>query len=510
MSQLVDRSLVPGLPITRRKLLVLATNVAGLAGAGVLAACEGPSATTTTATTATVIQTQTQQQTVTVTQATVSTAVVTSVQTQVLPATPAPTTAPAKPSQVVLSVASDKVGANTEQLYKGWNADLAKVLPSAKIDWITPAPTENIEEKQLVLLAGGTPPDFTISSFQELALRDAVVDLDPYFKQDKDVSSWKFAPSCWAFVNLIQDNGHPILWAFPGNPDALALWVNLDTFAKAGLDYKPDQPWDWTTFEDASRKLTTRAADGTIQQAAWRPFPWYGEMLLFTEALGGDLFSYDDATGWVKAATFSTPAGIDAISLYSKLVVNDRVTSLGPDGTHLKGFALETGNVAMTTSWMGYQSRLTKVGFNWDLLGFPVARQGDKWPYQFANNSQMGSIYKQTRYRDEAFQVGKYLISDGHVVRMTTLGALPIVYNSPAQASAWKTELPGKHTEIYDKVVTSEPFKRVPWSWIKTNKDQAQAPISKAMTDLFAGKISPQTFAQTVDSQVNGILKAGL
>jgi len=133
--------------------------------------------------------------------------------------------------------------------------------------------------------------------------------------------------------------------------------------------------------------------------------------------------------------------------------VEDKVGQL-PDEKFAGSFT--SGQVAMTPSWTSFLSALTPktnpklATFKWDVMGYPVQHAGEKWPNQFANGSQMGSLVKGTKHLTEAFQVGKYFIGDGHVVRMEAMGAPPIVINNAKQQDVWKQRAPGTHyTEVY-------------------------------------------------------------
>lgn len=398
----------------------------------------------------------------------------------------------------------------TNELYSGWTQGLGQALPNIKVEFIMTGDFKGgSTAKTLAMIAAGTPPDLTLGSDVRFALQDAIVDLKGYFDRDKEITAWKFYPPCWQFVNIVLDNGHPMLWAFPGNPDARIVYVNLDLLQKAGIAYDPAQHWDWSTFEDHAKSLTKRAADGTIQQLGFSGLWTFGDPYVLAQYAGGNYFAIDKTSGWVTKATFGASGTQEGLDFYRKLMVEDKVGQL-PNEKFTGGFT--AGTVAMQPSWSSMLSSLRQTTnpkvqqFKWDVLGYPVQKSGDTWPNQFANGSQMGSLVKGAKQLDPAFQVGKYFVGDGHVIRMQAMGGPPQVINHAGQQAQWKKQAPDTHySELFDAVMSKGDLGT--WSKIKTNSDQIMKLYSDNIAKLLQGQLAVSDFGATMDGSVNPLLQ---
>ena len=476
---------------------------------GLLAACGAAAPATTTASTVTA--------TVTVAPVTVTAAAVTVATT----VTAAPVTVA---TTVIAAAAPVKAGATpvtvldawgngpwTKDLYFGWTQGLDQALPDVKVEFIMTGDFKGgSTAKTLAMIAAGTPPDLTLGSDVSFAIKDAIVDLKPYFDRDKEIGAWQWYPPCWQYANIVLDNGHPMLWAFPGNSDARVIYVNLDLLQKAGITYDPSKPWDWIAFEEHARALTKRPSAGVIEQLGFSGLWTFGDPLVLAQYAGGNFFHYDAQSGWVDKAIFSSAGAQTGLSYYRKLMVEDKVGQL-PDEKFAGSFT--GGQVAMTPSWTSFLSALTPktnpklAHFKWDVMGYPVQHAGDKWPNQFANGSQMGSLVKGAKHLAEAFQVGKWLVGDGHVVRMEAMGAPPIVANNAKQADIWKKRAPGTHyTEVYSTVMGKGSIGL--WSKIKLNGDKMFSLYGDNITKVLKGQMAVSDFGAAMDASVNPLLKS--
>jgi hypothetical protein len=398
-----------------------------------------------------------------------------------------------------------------KQLYDGWTQGIAKALPDLKVEFImTGDYAGGSAAKTLAMIAASTPPDLTLGSDVSFAVKGALVDLKTYFDQDKDINGWKWYPPCWQLVNIVSNDGHPMLWAFPGNSDARVIYVNLDLLQKEGITLDPTQHWDWPTFEDAAKRLTKRHADGTIQQLGFTGLWTFGDPYVLAQYAGGGYFELDKASGWATKATFGASGTQQGLDFFRKLMVEDKVGLL-PNEKFTGNFT--AGTVAMQPSWTSFLSSLNPVTnpklqqFKWDVVGYPVQKAGDKWPNQFANGSQMGSLVKGAKSLDGAFAVGKYLIGDGHAVRMQAMGAPPIVINNAQQQQIWKQRAPStRYTDTYATLMSQGSIGT--WSKIKSNSDQIMKLYNDNITKLLQGQMAVSDFGAAMDGSVNPLLQS--
>ncbi len=486
--------------ITRRRMLL---GLGLLTGVPLLAACGGTTATVTTTSVTTVTVTKA------VAKAVVSTATVTQAKTIATTVPAAPRTVRAGATTVTVLDAWGN-GPWTQQLYFGWTQGLDQALPNIKVEFIM---TGNYKggstAKTMAMIAAGTPPDLTLGSDISFAFKNVITDLQPYFDRDKAITTWQFYPPCKEYVNIVLDNGHPMLWAFPGNSDARVIYVNLDLLHAAGIAYDPAQHWDWATFEEHAKALTKRPSSGVIEQLGFSGLWSFGDPYVLAQYAGGDFFSINKTTGWVDKATFGSAGAQTGLDFFHKLMVEDKVGQL-PDEKFTGSFT--GGQVAMTPSWTSFLSALTPktnpklAHFQWDVMGYPVQHAGDPWPHQFANGSQMGSLMKGTKHLEDAFQVGKWLIGDGHVVRMEAMGAPPIVINNAKQQDFWKKRAPGTHyVNVYSTVMAKGTIGT--WEKIKLNGGKMFDVYNQNMTKLLKGQMTVSDFGTAMDSTVNPLLQ---
>ena len=121
-------------------------------------------------------------------------------------------------------------------------------------------------QKVLLMIAAGTPPDFTAGSTEApgYAAKGLLVTLDPYIEASGlDMSLFNQA----ILKSYLQYQGQQI--TFPTVASAELLAFNPELFDGAGLPYPSetwgDPDWDWATFIDVATKLTVET-NGKITQ----------------------------------------------------------------------------------------------------------------------------------------------------------------------------------------------------------------------------------------------------
>lgn len=146
-----------------------------------------------------------------------------------------------------------------------------------------------IEDKLLMTVAGGAPPDvvmfdrFRIAQFAALG---AFAPLEPLATRD-GVRREDFFTAAWDECVFL---GH--LWGVPINTDVRVLFWNRTLFREAGLDRPPR---DWDEMVEFSKKLTKPAnSSAPLTQVGF--VPTFGNTWLYLY-------------GWQKGATFLDDAG---------------------------------------------------------------------------------------------------------------------------------------------------------------------------------------------------------
>jgi multiple sugar transport system substrate-binding protein len=128
-------------------------------------------------------------------------------------------------------------------------------------------PVSGIEDKTIVAISGGMPPDIAGLSTLSLAAfadNDAIVPLDEYC-HEYGIKETDYVPIYWRQM-FYQDH----VYALPTTPDSNALHYNRADFKAAGLD--PDKPPQTFDEMDAmSDKLTTKDKDGHYNHFGFIP-----------------------------------------------------------------------------------------------------------------------------------------------------------------------------------------------------------------------------------------------
>lgn len=226
--------------------------------------------------------------------------------------------------------------------------------------------TGNIVEKFTTLLAGGTPPSLvSMDASQGVVFVDRgdFTPLDEFIKRDRyDLTD--YIP-----VSLEQYRWKGKLYALLRDFSHQSMWVNLDLFAKEGIqppagDYKGTvRNWDFSAFVDAARRMT-KWDGSSAARASQYGFPLntglrggYGQ---FVWANGAELFDKE-----YKRCTVEAEPVVEALQLMQDLRYKHRVA---PDGAALK-------------EWQGAGQKTGAQDLFLDgLVGmaiFPVARIGE-------------------------------------------------------------------------------------------------------------------------------------
>ena len=136
-----------------------------------------------------------------------------------------------------------------------------------------------------------------------------------------------------------------------------------------------------------------------------------------------------------------------------------------------------------------------------------ITKKGDKWPNQFANGSQMGSLLKEGKRPDPSYTVLKYLAGpEGHLIRQRAMGAPPSIMNQKPLWDEW-LKPPPQQIALYQKIMASG--KIGPWSKIKAGGSEIGTLYSDELKKLLAGQSGPRQFADRMTEEGNRLLASG-
>jgi multiple sugar transport system substrate-binding protein len=237
----------------------------------------------------------------------------------------------ADPSQPVTVKFASWVG-ETDTMKK-FAEDFHKLHPNITIDF-QDVPAEEISDKLLTQVAGGTAPDIAYldqSAVGDFASRSALTDLTDYVAASSAVKPDDYVP---AFMDAATYQGK--LYGLPFDGESTGLFYRTDLFQAAGIK---DPPKTWQEFEEDAKKLTNKDKKqyGFIlfaSEAAYYWYPWLWQT-------GGKLLSEDG-----KTILFNNDDGKRAAQFYVGLkdyAPQDFLNSNSYDGR----VAFANGTVAM-------------------------------------------------------------------------------------------------------------------------------------------------------------------
>jgi multiple sugar transport system substrate-binding protein len=172
-------------------------------------------------------------------------------------------------------------------------------------------------EKLQTLFAAGTSPDvFDMweGYIQPYAANGALLNMDPFFEADEEVSKEDLLPAA-----LEGGSWQGSIYAFSIGfmPGPISLYYNTEHFDTAGLAY-PTADWNWDDMRSAAVKLTHDTnGDGIPDQWGLAFEFWFVPWLYWIWSNGGDVFNADET-----ASTLTEPAAVEAIQYWADLVAD--------------------------------------------------------------------------------------------------------------------------------------------------------------------------------------------
>ena len=226
-------------------------------------------------------------------------------------------------------------------------------------------PWDSLMQKLLTSLGSGSGPDIVAINFAEVpkfAASGYVADVTDHLTAANDLD-----PANWAegLRDVLLVDGR--YYAVPMNYATVMMYYNKDLFAAAGLDPNtPPKTWDeWIAAIRATTKTEGEAQYGlTLPDHQTIP-NW--PILLWGN--GADIVSNG-------AAGLTDPKALEALKMWSDLVVNEKISPVGLTGAEADKL-FETGKAAMgiTGPWM--TNGFTAAGLNYDVAPIPAGPAGD-------------------------------------------------------------------------------------------------------------------------------------
>ncbi|MFT5194276.1 MAG: multiple sugar transport system substrate-binding protein, partial [Candidatus Promineifilaceae bacterium] len=286
-------------------------------------------------------------------------------------------------------------------------------------------------------ISGGNSPDIIgpVGVAGRAAFTDAILDLRPLMEANNyDLSD--FDPAMVDFYEL--ENKGQVGLPFGIFPSF--IYVNLDLFDEAGLEYPPQEygvpyildgeevPWNMDTVREIGLLLTVdeNGNDATMDGFDPEAIVQFGYGVQWADVRGqAALFgadSFHDGAGGAQ-----TPAHwVDAMQWYHDAMWTDVFMPNGAyGGSDLlnAGNWFESGNMAMDQVHLWYATCCTGgLEANWDLAVMPAAPDGSITAKMHADTF---AILEGSEHPQEAFEVMSYLIDEAADELTQLYGGLP-------------------------------------------------------------------------------------
>ena len=321
----------------------------------------------------------------------------------------------------------------------------AQLAPSTEVDKF---------QKVLLMIAAGTPPDFTAGSSEApgYAAKNLLVVLDPYIEASGlDMSLFNQE----ILKSYLQYQGQQIV--FPTVASAELLAYNPDLFDAAGLAHPSetwgDPAWDWATFIESGKALTVEK-DGKISQFGNTGLLYY----MYATRWWGARWA-DDGVTQISADTAEMA---EAIQELADVSLKHHIAPLSAEW-ELFGDQDPLLSGMSGTQGFGLWSLLqyAEADSNWACASWPSATDPLAFLYP------MGFyIFKGSRHPDEAWRFAEYMgTPEANLKWATASSRMPAMpQNGPAWLEYFAAKKPNARMHVitdmldYPKSTTAEPF----------------------------------------------------
>ncbi|MFN8525949.1 MAG: extracellular solute-binding protein [Chloroflexota bacterium] len=453
------------------------------------------------------------------------------------PAAPAPTSAPAaaapaapaaKPKGPITLRAAVNATQQRAQELTGFAKAFADKNPGVTVEF-TPIQAPDHDQffvKLLTEMASGKPTDLVnvaTEGTQLFAGKDLAIKLDDYLKADKAAMQEYFSDVSPTLIEAMMYEGS--LYELPANFNAANMFINLDAFAKAGVQ-PPSDNWTYEEFREIARKISAKK-DGTGQPEtfgyAWTNRHWGGyvpwifvnDSNLLTEerAPGGEwlwstFYANDPAAkgrggGWRwNASKANDPKNVEALQFLVDLTKEKAALDPASGGGAAQQANFVSGKVAMSPAGAFWASGLKNAGMkegSFDVRLFP------KWKnqrHQFGTGGLMG--LKASPARDELWSFMKYWVSKEAIASFM---GTPTTTTSPRRSLMTEDRMGGiKNWKIFydtlDKYPDTGPIPAPPES------NQLAALLTKYVDLAITGEKTPKAALDDLHAELTKLLAA--
>ncbi|MEI2398528.1 MULTISPECIES: sugar ABC transporter substrate-binding protein [Paenibacillus] len=283
-------------------------------------------------------------------------------------------------------------------MVEGLVDEYEQLHPGMEVEIMT-IPFADYQQKLSIMLASRTAPDagwLAERMIPQLLESGQLVDIAAEVKEDPGYNYADIYPST---LDIFKREDR--LYGIPFSTPPVLIYYNKDLFLEKGLKtptelYKEGK-WNYEEFLKAARSLTDsqQGIYGVKLVRDWNN--WSDALLPLFWSHGAELFD-SSAT----AFALNSPAGREALQLYSDMMFKDKVHPLPGDE-----LTFDSGRIGMYTDRYSYTSKARAVtDFDWDIAPMPAGVKGTGTSLGYAGVSVF-----ETRHPAEAAEFLKFITS---------------------------------------------------------------------------------------------------
>jgi multiple sugar transport system substrate-binding protein len=349
----------------------------------------------------------------------------------------------------------------------------------------------NAQGKVIAMAAAGTAPDvFWTHAYisPNLAKLGLLADINPYIKRDKDfkVGNYFEAP----FKDYEADGKQ---FGVPREATTTIMIINKDLFQKSGVPL-PAANWTWDDFLKAAQQMTRGDGSGKTWGIAGytgpASAPYYAAIKAWQE--GGDIV---DKTR-TKFTLHQTPA-VEQIQWVADLVTRHRVHPFGDEFPGTTGReAWGSGRIGMYVQISVYPD-FSQAQFDWDIVPLPKGKT------QVTRTASAGhSMTAASKNKDAAWEVLKMLGSKPSYEHWAKLGLTIPTFKEVAESPlVLNPNAPPKSAKVATDAFAYARPEPISGDW-----GNVGAEITKALADVYAGKLEAKAALQAIVPVVESLL----
>jgi multiple sugar transport system substrate-binding protein len=289
-----------------------------------------------------------------------------------------------------------------------------------------------------------------------------------------------------AMVERMRAMSNGGLYALPVLNNTLSLYYNKDLFDKFGVPY-PKDGMTWDEVFELNRRMTR--SDGGVQYIGLS----FSDSHFF--AIHPIALPYADASGKATVANGQwNPIYNTFLRAAETSGYKDKVRQLNA----VPGIALfrDKMEAAMFAGLANTHMTQDLSRMNWDVVQFPTYKEApgvhpQTYPTYFG-------VSATSKYKDQAMEVIKYLVSDEFQMIVSRTGALPVVNDRKV------LDVFAADTNFKDKNVRSALYPSFAFSAAPTEYDGVLGGIyRKYLKNLMMGEMDLNTLLRTTEEEAN-------